>query len=173
MTAEALLAYAHLLSILTMVVFLGSEAALCRKEWMNAAVVEILKNPATKEKLSGAGITPSWSTPEAFEKMVKAEVEKAAKSFPAGLKYAYANDTTDFIKLSITEVVKTLAEAMGLVFLIMLLFLQNIRYTLIPAIVAEGVPGVAVAPHGVLDMPRGLRQGKIGAGGQHLVRLPA
>lgn len=43
---------------------------------MNAAVVEILKNPATKEKLAGAGITPSWSTPEAFEKMVKAEVEK-------------------------------------------------------------------------------------------------
>lgn len=42
MTQESLLAYAHLLAILTMVVFLASEAALCRAEWMNAAVVERL-----------------------------------------------------------------------------------------------------------------------------------
>ncbi|RYX95593.1 MAG: DUF2214 family protein [Comamonadaceae bacterium] len=42
MTTEALLAYAHLLAILTMVVFLASEAALCRPEWLNAAVVERL-----------------------------------------------------------------------------------------------------------------------------------
>lgn len=42
MTTEALLAYAHLLAILTMVVFLASEAALCRAEWLNAAVVERL-----------------------------------------------------------------------------------------------------------------------------------
>lgn len=42
MTQEALLAYAHLLAILTMVVFLASEAALCRSEWLNAAVVERL-----------------------------------------------------------------------------------------------------------------------------------
>ncbi len=42
MTLESLLAYAHLLAILTMVVFLASEAALCRVEWLNAAVVERL-----------------------------------------------------------------------------------------------------------------------------------
>jgi putative membrane protein len=42
MTLEVLLAYAHLLAILTMVVFLASEAALCRVEWLNAAVVERL-----------------------------------------------------------------------------------------------------------------------------------
>ncbi len=42
MTLEALLAYAHLLAILTMVVFLASEAALCRPEWINPAVVERL-----------------------------------------------------------------------------------------------------------------------------------
>ncbi|HEY0201692.1 MAG TPA: DUF2214 family protein, partial [Burkholderiaceae bacterium] len=42
MTLEALLAYAHLLAILTMVVFIASEAALCRVEWLNAAVVERL-----------------------------------------------------------------------------------------------------------------------------------
>lgn len=42
MTTEALLAYAHILAILTMTVFLASEAALCRAEWLNAAVVERL-----------------------------------------------------------------------------------------------------------------------------------
>ncbi|MEO7885340.1 MAG: DUF2214 family protein [Polaromonas sp.] len=42
MVLESLLAYAHLLAILTMVVFLGSEAALCRVEWLNAAAVERL-----------------------------------------------------------------------------------------------------------------------------------
>lgn len=42
MTLESLLAYAHLLAILTMVVFIASEAALCRPEWLNAAVVERL-----------------------------------------------------------------------------------------------------------------------------------
>lgn len=42
MTQEALLAYAHILAILTMVVFLTSEAALCRAEWLNAATVERL-----------------------------------------------------------------------------------------------------------------------------------
>ena len=42
MTLEALLAYAHLLAILTLVVFISSEAALCRMEWMNAKVVERL-----------------------------------------------------------------------------------------------------------------------------------
>lgn len=43
---------------------------------MNEAVVEILKRPATKEKLAGAGISVAWSTPEEFERIVKAEVEK-------------------------------------------------------------------------------------------------
>jgi putative membrane protein len=42
MTLEALLAYAHILAILTLVVFISSEAALCRTEWMNAKVVERL-----------------------------------------------------------------------------------------------------------------------------------
>lgn len=43
---------------------------------MNAAVTTILKDPATREKLAGAGITPSWSTPEQLEKLVNAEVAK-------------------------------------------------------------------------------------------------
>jgi hydrophobe/amphiphile efflux-1 (HAE1) family protein len=55
-----------------------------------------------------------------------------AKRFPAGLEYANVYDTTRFVKVSIREVVKTLAEAMALVFLVVYLFLQNWRATLIP-----------------------------------------
>ncbi|MGY4748980.1 multidrug efflux RND transporter permease subunit [Pannonibacter sp. Q-1] len=67
---------------------------------------------------------------------VRARLAALAPSMPEGVAYAVSYDTAPFVKLSITKVVQTLAEAMGLVFLIMLLFLQNIRYTLIPAIVA-------------------------------------
>ena len=66
--------------------------------------------------------------------LVKAQIETASKSFPAGLKFAYANDTTDFIKLSIEEVVKTLIEAIILVVIVMFVFLQSWRATLIPTI---------------------------------------
>lgn len=66
--------------------------------------------------------------------LVKAEVEKLAKSFPPGLQYAYANDTTAFIRLSIDEVVKTLLEAIVLVVIVMFVFLQSWRATLIPTI---------------------------------------
>jgi multidrug efflux pump len=54
--------------------------------------------------------------------------------FPAGMKYTAAFDTTPFVRLSIEEVVKTLVEAIILVFLVMYLFLQNLRATLIPSI---------------------------------------
>ncbi|HEU0044354.1 efflux RND transporter permease subunit [Sphingomonas sp.] len=66
--------------------------------------------------------------------LVKAHVENAAKSFPAGLKFNYANDTTQFIKLSIEEVVKTLIEAIVLVVIVMFVFLQSWRATLIPTL---------------------------------------
>ena len=88
-------------------------------------------------KHPGAGIAISLSPgADALEtaELVKAEVEKASKSFPSGLKYDYANDTTDFIKLSVEEVVKTLIEAIILVIIVMFVFLQSWRATLIPAI---------------------------------------
>jgi multidrug efflux pump len=66
--------------------------------------------------------------------LVKAYVEDAAKGFPPGLKYSYANDTTQFIKLSIEEVVKTLIEAIVLVVAVMFVFLQSWRATLIPTL---------------------------------------
>jgi multidrug efflux pump len=67
---------------------------------------------------------------------VKARLAELAPSMPQGIVHAVSYDTAPFVKLTISKVVQTLAEAMVLVFLIMLLFLQNIRYTLIPAIVA-------------------------------------
>ncbi|MGE7206360.1 multidrug efflux RND transporter permease subunit [Sphingomonas sp. NPDC019816] len=66
--------------------------------------------------------------------LVKAEINRVAKTFPQGLKVAYANDTTAFIKLSIDEVVKTLIEAIILVVIVMFVFLQSWRATLIPTI---------------------------------------
>src|SRR5207244_1606146 len=66
--------------------------------------------------------------------LVRAEVERQAKNFPPGYKYAYPNDSTAFIKLSIEEVVKTLFEAIVLVVIVMFIFLQSWRATLVPAI---------------------------------------
>ena len=67
--------------------------------------------------------------------------------FPAGIEVVYPYDTTTFIKISIEEVVKTLIEAIILVFLVMYLFLQNFRATLIPTI---AVPVVLLGTFGVM-----------------------
>ena len=63
---------------------------------------------------------------------VNRTMAKLKSRFPAGLDYSVPYDTTRFVKVSIREVVKTLAEAMALVFLVVFLFLQNWRATLIP-----------------------------------------
>ncbi|MBL8516336.1 MAG: multidrug efflux RND transporter permease subunit [Betaproteobacteria bacterium] len=63
---------------------------------------------------------------------VNATMTRLKSKFPAGLDYSVPYDTTRFVKVSIREVVKTLAEAMALVFLVVFLFLQNWRATLIP-----------------------------------------
>ncbi len=67
---------------------------------------------------------------------VKARMQELAKSFPEGMTYSIPFDTSPFVKISIEKVVHTFIEAMVLVFLVMYLFLQNVRYTFIPAIVA-------------------------------------
>src|SRR5690349_19808494 len=71
---------------------------------------------------------------------------KQSKNFPPGFAYAYPNDSTAFIKLSIDEVVKTLFEAILLVVIVMFVFLQSWRATLIPAI---AVPVVLLGTFGV------------------------
>ena len=65
---------------------------------------------------------------------VNAELERLSKRFPPGLKITVAFDTTSVVSESIREVVTTLVQAIGLVILVMFLFLQNWRTTLIPAI---------------------------------------
>jgi len=80
-------------------------------------------------------------------KAVRATVSKLSASFPPGLKEIYPYDTTPFVRISIDEVVKTLFEAIGLVFLVMFLFLQNIRATLIPTI---AVPVVLLGTFAIL-----------------------
>jgi multidrug efflux pump len=81
--------------------------------------------------------------------LVKQTVQQIAKNFPPGYRFTYAYDTTSFIKLSVTEVVKTLIEAMILVVLVMFAFLQSWRTTIIPAV---AIPVVLLGTFGVLDL---------------------
>jgi hydrophobe/amphiphile efflux-1 (HAE1) family protein len=78
---------------------------------------------------------------------VKAKLEEMSRFFPTGMRVTYPFDTTPFIKVAINEVIKTLFEAILLVFLIMWLFLANIRVTLIPTI---AVPVVILGTFAVL-----------------------
>jgi len=68
-------------------------------------------------------------------KAVKARMAELEKYFPKGVAWEIPYDTSRFVEISISEVVKTLAEAMILVFLVMYLFLENLRVTLVPAVV--------------------------------------
>jgi len=78
---------------------------------------------------------------------VKAKMAEMSRFFPAGMKVIYPNDSTVFIKVSINEVIKTLVIAIVLVFLVMLLFLGNMRATLIPTI---AVPVVILGTFAIL-----------------------
>ena len=79
---------------------------------------------------------------------IKAKLNELEPFFPQGMKVVYPYDTTPFVKISIHEVVKTLFEAIILVFLVMYLFLQNIRATLIPTI---AVPVVLLGTFAILS----------------------
>ncbi len=78
---------------------------------------------------------------------VKATMQDMSRYFPAGMKVVYPYDTTPFVRASIYEVVRTLVEAVVLVFLVMFLFLGNMRATLIPTI---AVPVVILGTFGIL-----------------------
>ena len=67
--------------------------------------------------------------------LVKKRMAELSKYFPPGMKYAVPFDSSKFVDISIKQVVETLVEAVILVFLVMFLFLQNFRYTIIPTIV--------------------------------------
>jgi len=80
---------------------------------------------------------------------VKKKMEEMSRYFPPGMKVIYPYDTTPFVKVAIEEVVKTLLEAILLVFLVMYLFMGNIRATLIPTI---AVPVVLLGTFAVLGL---------------------
>ncbi|MFL9963919.1 efflux RND transporter permease subunit [Paraburkholderia sediminicola] len=85
----------------------------------------------------------------ATAKAVRAKVAELSKYFPHGLVVQYPYDTTPFVRLSIEEVVKTLLEGIVLVFLVMYLFLQNLRATLIPTI---AVPVVLLGTFAIMGI---------------------
>ncbi|RWC42987.1 MAG: efflux RND transporter permease subunit [Mesorhizobium sp.] len=80
---------------------------------------------------------------------VRSTIARLSSTFPQGVEVVYPYDTSPFVRLSIEEVVKTLAEAIALVFLVMFIFLQNLRATIIPTI---AVPVVLLGTFGVLSL---------------------
>ncbi len=97
---------------------------------------------------SGLGVKlASGANEMATAKLVLDRLNELAQYFPHGLEYKIAYETTSFVKASIIDVVKTLLEAIALVFLVMYLFLQNFRATLIPTI---AVPVVLMGTFSVL-----------------------
>ncbi|AMM24397.1 efflux RND transporter permease subunit [Variovorax sp. PAMC 28711] len=82
----------------------------------------------------GVQLAPSGNALQSA-KLIRAKMTELAKFFPEGVKWSIPYDSSNFISISITEVVKTLFEAVALVFVVMFVFLQNWRYTIIPTIV--------------------------------------
>ncbi len=99
---------------------------------------------------AGMGIKlASGANALAVSNAVKAKLDQMAPYFPSRMKAEIGYDSTPFVKASVEEVLITLAEAMALVVLIMGLFMQNLRATLIPAI---AVPVVLLGTFGVLAL---------------------
>ena len=109
------------------------------------AVPRANRHPASGLAIMLAPGANALNTAEGVRKVVNG----LSQSLPHGYKIVYPRDSTAFIKISIKEVVKTLAEAIVLVIIVMFVFLQNWRATLIPAI---AVPVVLLGTFGVLQM---------------------
>ena len=101
------------------------------------------KNPASGIAIQLASGANALDTAE----LIKARVEEMKPFFPDGVDYVIPYDTTPFVSISIEAVVHTLIEAIALVFLVMLLFLQSFRATLIPTL---AVPVVLLGTFGIM-----------------------
>ncbi|HBR41329.1 MAG TPA: hydrophobe/amphiphile efflux-1 family RND transporter, partial [Sulfitobacter pontiacus] len=108
-----------------------------------ATISRYNRNAATGMAVSLAPGANALDTAAAVEQ----RIEELSAFFPEGVSYVVPFDTTPFVKISIEEVIKTLIEAIVLVFIVMYLFLQNIRATLIPTL---AVPVVLLGTFGVL-----------------------
>ncbi len=137
-------------------IVLKSQASGARVLLGDVARVELgAENYSTVSKFNGypasglaISLAPGADALETAESVRKV-VEQAARSFPPGYKYIYPVDSTGFIKLSVEEVVWTLGEAILLVVIVMFVFLQSWRATLIPAI---AVPVVLLGTFGILAL---------------------
>ncbi len=94
----------------------------------------------------GVQLSPTGNALQA-SKDVRAKMKQLSQYFPQGVEWSIPYDSSDFVSISIEQVVHTLFEAVVLVFLVMFLFLQNWRYTLIPTLV---VPIALLGTFGVL-----------------------
>ncbi|NYF32857.1 MULTISPECIES: efflux RND transporter permease subunit [Sphingopyxis] len=110
-----------------------------------STVVRINGHPGAGMSIS---LSPGADALETADR-VKARMTELGADFPDGLTYSYANDSTTFIKLSVSEVQKSLFEAILLVILVMFVFLQSWRAVLIPAI---AVPVVLLGTFGIFYM---------------------
>jgi multidrug efflux pump len=108
----------------------------------------VFRNRYSGKPAAGVGITPApGANALAAAEAVRARLAELEPAFPPGLAVRYAEDSTPFVRTALKEVAITLAEAVGLVFLVMLIFLQNIRATLVPTI---AVPVVLLGTLGVI-----------------------
>ncbi|HWV61478.1 MAG TPA: efflux RND transporter permease subunit [Sphingopyxis sp.] len=107
-----------------------------------SSIVRINGHPGSGMSIS---LSPGSDALETADR-VKARMTELAADFPDGLTYSYSNDSTAFIKLSVSEVQKSLFEAILLVILVMFVFLQSWRAVLIPAI---AVPVVLLGTFGI------------------------
>ncbi|MDH0616722.1 MULTISPECIES: efflux RND transporter permease subunit [unclassified Agrobacterium] len=82
----------------------------------------------------GVQLSPTGNAMQTSEG-VRATMEELSRYFPQGIEYEIPYDTSPFVKISIQKVINTLVEAIILVFVVMFVFLQNIRYTIIPTLV--------------------------------------
>jgi multidrug efflux pump len=99
------------------------------------------QNYATSARLNGkpstgigVQLSPTGNALATAE-LIRTRMEELSRYFPPGVKYDIPYDSSRFVKISISRVVETLVEAVILVFLVMYLFLQSLRYTLIPTVV--------------------------------------
>jgi len=99
------------------------------------------ENYSTTSRLNGqpsAGLAiqlTSTGNAVAVSSAIKTKMDELSKFFPKGVEYSIPYDTSPFVKASIEKVVHTLLEAIALVFIVMFVFLQNFRYTVIPTLV--------------------------------------
>ncbi|MGE4158985.1 MAG: efflux RND transporter permease subunit [Planctomycetota bacterium] len=126
-------------------VFLSDVARVELGSQSYSRIVRYKRHPAAGMAINLASGANALDTAE----RVKERMAQLSKFLPPGVQVSYPFDSTPFVRLSIREVVKTLIEAMVLVFLVMYLFLQNFRATLIPAI---AVPVVLLGTFAVMQV---------------------